>query len=74
VHPHALGAPFARNAFLRDTVTSRDTVTLFRFRPVTRFHQARVVDVQIRDRLVDPDQPDLLAELPPRAPDWAKSP
>jgi len=58
----------ARNAFLRDTVTSRDTITLFRFRTATRSHKSkcrrcsrkRVVDVQVSDRLVDPD--DLVAD------------
>ena len=49
-------------AFLRDTVTSRYTVTLFRLRTATRFKKPGVVDVQVSNRLVDPDQPDLLAD------------
>jgi hypothetical protein len=42
---------------------------------VTRFSQARVVDVEISHRLVDPDEPNLLADdCRLRALDWAKSP
>ena len=33
-----------------------------RFRPLTRLNQPRVIDVQVSDWLVHPDQPELLAD------------
>jgi len=42
------------------------TVTLSHYfvsGPQPRFHQARGVDVEVSDRLVDADQPDLLLPL-----------